>query len=51
MTDETEETPDLEKHPEHEPTGLDDAESIEPDEGPLDDVASKSQPHGVPTDR
>jgi hypothetical protein len=33
------------------PSSADDGESMEPGEGPLDEPASKSQPHGVPTDR
>ncbi|HZD87231.1 MAG TPA: hypothetical protein VE088_04430 [Gaiellaceae bacterium] len=51
MAERPEDTPDLEEHPEREPTNLDEGESLESGEGPLDDVASKSQPHGVPTDR
>ena len=32
------------------PTSLEDGESIEPDEGPLDEPDQREQPHGVPKD-
>jgi hypothetical protein len=46
-----EERPDTEEHPEHEPTSLDDGQSMEPGEGPHDRDSALEQLHGVPTDR
>ena len=46
-----EEKPDTEEHPEHEPTSLDDGQSMEPGEGPHDKDSALEQLHGVPADR
>ena len=46
-----EEKPDTEEHPEHEPTSLDDGQSMEPGEGSQDKDSALEQLHGVPIDR
>jgi hypothetical protein len=46
-----EEKPETEEHPESEPTSLEDGQSMEPGEGPLDKHPQLEQLHGLPTDR
>jgi len=46
-----EERPETEARPESEPTSLDDGQSMEPGEGPLDEPSELEQLHGVPDDR
>jgi hypothetical protein len=46
-----EERPETEARPESEPTSLDDGQSMEPGEGPLDESSELEQLHGVPDDR
>ena len=46
-----EERPETEERPESGPTSLDDAQSMEPGEGPQDESPELGQLHGVPDDR
>ncbi len=52
MTDEPTEKPEMEEHPESEPTSLEDGpRSTEPGKGPHDRHPELEQLHGVPTDQ